>query len=68
MDKLLEWIYKHYGLTIIIVVWGLALFTAVTLKVFYAPADIPMGTATTYGSFFVFASLIIGLWKWRRDK
>lgn len=68
MKKLLDWVYRHYGLTLLIVVWGLGLFTAITLKVFFEPVLIPTETVAAYGTFFAMFGIVIGLFKWRRGK
>ena len=52
---------------------GVVLFagltTAVTWRVFTAPVDVPMGTATAYAT-FIGGPLIaaLGFYKWARDK
>lgn len=62
---MITWMEKHMVVTVLIVLWLLALFSAVTLKVFLAPANIPAGTVSAYGIFFGVPALAIGLWQFR---
>ena len=41
MAKLSDWLLKHKAVAIFLVLWGLTLFTVVTLKVFFDPPTIP---------------------------
>jgi len=61
-------LYDHYLLTILLVLTGLGLFVAVTIKVFFFPVDIPTGTTAAYGAFFGIFATIVSLWKWRRSE
>lgn len=68
MKDVLDWLYEHYFLTTLIVIVGISLFVAITLKVFFAPVDIPSGTVAAYGTFFAIFGASVALWKWRRGK
>lgn len=68
MKKLLDTLYDHYFLTILMVLVGLALFVAITIKVFFDPVAIPEGTADAYIAFFAVFGLTLSLWKWRRSR
>lgn len=61
----MEWFYKHYVVTTLVLFVFLGLITAVTLKVFFDPVDIPSGTAATFATFFVLPGIVVGLMKWR---
>ena len=62
-----QWCREHYIITSLAILWGLSITTAVTLKVFFDPVEIPTGTATAFATFFALPPAIIGLIKWRRE-
>lgn len=66
--NLVEWLYSHYILTLLIVFTGLALFVAITLKTFFDPVDIPTGTAAALATVYAIVPLVLGIFKWRVDK
>lgn len=63
-----DFLYRHYVLTLTLVVWGLGLFTAITLKTFFDPVSIPAGTATALATVYAIVPLVVGIFKWRVDK
>lgn len=72
MAKLSDWLLKHKAVAICLVIWGLSLFTAITLKVFFDPPTIPAGTAGAYATFFAVLGIALTPWeriaKWAKEK
>lgn len=69
MSGVYKWLYNHGVITILVIIWCIAITTYVTIKVFSdSPPDIPMGTVTAYGTLLGLPALAVGLWKWRNDK
>ena len=66
--KFIEWFYKHYGFTMLLVVWLMSLLTVATLFTFVWTATVPAGTATALGTVFGIVGLTVGLWQWARSK
>ena len=72
MAKLSDWLLKHKAVAIFLVLWGLTLFTVVTLKVFFDPPTIPGGTAGAYATFFAILGVALTPWEkiahWAKEK
>lgn len=65
---MVKWLYDHYILTSLIVIWALTLITVVTIKTFFSPVAIPTATAAALATVYALPSLAIGLFKWRASK
>ncbi len=65
MSKVHKWVYDNAILTILVVVWGLALVTWVTYKMFEDPTSITMAATSAYATLFSIPAMVVGLWKWR---
>lgn len=68
MSEFATFIKRNGWAKILLAGWGLALTTLVVLKVFFAPPDIPMGTATAFATLFALPPLVVKFWQWQRDK
>ncbi|MFT0140768.1 hypothetical protein ACEK07_46085 [Alcanivoracaceae bacterium MT1] len=69
MSTIYGFITRHGLVSLLIVLWGIALTTWVTLRVFGDnPPDVPGGTATAFGTLFGLPTLAFGIWKWRREQ
>lgn len=66
--KFIEWFYKHYGFTMLLVVWLMSLLTIATLYTFVWTADVPTGTAAALATVFGIVGLTVGLWQWARSR
>lgn len=66
----MKWFEEHYIVSCIILLTFTSLFTAVTLKVFFDPVEIPGTGSTTgaYATFFGLPTIIVGLLKWRASR
>ena len=60
-----DWAHRHWIMTVLIVLWALVLTTVITVKVFFAPVEIPATTVTAFGTLFGLPGIAVGLWKWR---
>lgn len=67
-NKFESFLYKHKIISAFLVLWMVCLVSVITIKVFFAPVDIPAGTITAFGTVFGLPALVIGLWKWRNSK
>ena len=65
MKNLIE---KHKLIRRLTLLWSLILITAVVIKVFWFPIDIPNGTAMALGTVVGILGTVIGLYKWMRGK
>ena len=52
----------------LVIFWGITLLTALSIKVFWAPPDIPAGTAAAYGTAMGLFTGAVGLYEYLRDK
>jgi len=68
MSKLYRFITENALMSMLIVLWLMSLVTAITLKVFFDPPDIPAGTVAAYGTVFGGVTIAVGVWKWRREQ
>lgn len=57
-----------WWLTLIAVVWVLALVTWVTLVVFDRPVEVPGGTAAAYATMLGIPAIVIGFYQWARSR
>lgn len=64
----MDWCRRHFIVTTLVLLVFLALIVAVTLKVFFAPVDIPNGTAAAFATFFALPAITVGLLKWRAGR
>lgn len=66
MKYLIDMVHRHGLVTLLVVLWTLALVSWVVWRVFSAePPDIPLGTVTALGTVFGLPAIAVGLWKWR---
>jgi hypothetical protein len=61
-------LYDNYVVTALLLVWGIALFTTITIKVFFNPVEIPTSTAMALATIYGLVPLVVGLLKWRIDR
>lgn len=68
MSHFYRFLSDHAVVPLVLTIWGLALVTWVTGRVFgEQPPDISMGTATAFGAVFGLPALLAGLWKAYRE-
>lgn len=60
--------YKHAIVSILLVIWMVALTSWVTYQVFADLKAITTQAAAAYGTLFGLPAIAIGLWKWRNSK
>ena len=60
--------YKHGILTILIVLWAIAVVSFVTIVTFLHTPNIPTGTAAALATVYGLPAVAVGLYKWRSEK
>lgn len=69
MSRFFGFLQRHGIIVTLVIIWGIALTTWVTLQVFSStPPNIPTGTAAAYATLFGLPGIAVGLWKWKSDK
>lgn len=63
-----QWLYERYFFTGALILWGVILFTAITIKVFFFPVAIPATTAGALITVYGVIPLVVGMWKWRAGR
>ena len=62
-------IFFKYGiLTLLVVLWAMAVVSFVTIVTFLNTPDIPTGTAAALATVYGLPAIAIGLYKWRNEK
>lgn len=66
--NIFQWLYDRYFFTGLLILWGVLLFTTITIKVFFAPVTIPASTAGALLTVYGVIPLVVGLLKWRVER
>lgn len=68
MPKLVRWLNKLGIITVVFVLWCIALTTWVTYQIFADITEITTQAAAAYATLFALPTIGVGLWQWRINK
>jgi len=68
MPKLVKWLNNYGVVTVLIVLWSIALTTWVTYKMFVDITAISTQATVAFATLFALPSIGVGVWQWRINK